>query len=72
MKELDKTFVILAPHKNRLRLSARDQSNKVDTSALLKKGIHGLSDAAAGGHVPASGGQMRREDLNKFKENLLK
>lgn len=72
MKEPDKTFVILAPFKSRIRLSARNQSNKVDMGALLKKGIQGLQDAAAGGHVPAAGGQMRRADLNKFKENLLK
>ncbi len=72
MKEPDKTFVILAPFKNTLRLSARNQTNKVDMGVLLKKGIQGLNDAVAGGHIPSAGGQIRKEDFNKFKDNLLR
>ena len=72
MKELDKSFVIIALGKTGLKLSARNQSKKQDMAALLKKGIQGLKDAVAGGHIPAAGGSCLREDLAKFKENLLK
>lgn len=72
IEEPEKTFVIIAPIKeDLLKLSARNQVGKVDTGALLKKGIRGLQNAVAGGHIPASGGTILKKDLNKFKENLF-
>jgi len=56
---------------NKIKVSARNQNKKQDMSALLKKGIQGLDDAVAGGHVPAAGGSFLKKDLNKFKENIL-
>jgi single-stranded DNA-specific DHH superfamily exonuclease len=39
---------------------------------LLSKAIGGLEDARGGGHENAVGGQIRIEDLEKFRENLEK
>ena len=55
-----------------VKISARCQSGKTNMDALTKKGIIGLLDATAGGHVPAAGARIRKEDLAKFKENILK
>lgn len=72
IEEPEKTFVIIAPIKeDLLKLSARNQICNLDTGALLKKGIRGLQNAVAGGHIPASGGTIQKKDLNKFKENIL-
>jgi len=54
-----------------MKVSARNQNKRQDMGALLKKGIQGLNDAVAGGHVPAAGGSFLKKDLNKFKENIL-
>jgi single-stranded DNA-specific DHH superfamily exonuclease len=39
---------------------------------LFLKAIEGIEDARGGGHENAIGGQMRIEDLERFKENLEK
>ncbi len=41
-------------------------------NALVQKGIKGLKDAVVGGHLRAAGGSIRKKDIDKFKENLLR
>jgi len=54
-----------------LKVSSRNQSLKEDMGALMKKGIRGLNNAVAGGHVPAAAARFKKEDLERFKRNLL-
>lgn len=70
----DSSVIFVSPvegNKTLFKVSARNQNRKQDMNELLKKGIQGLKDAVAGGHVPAAGGSFLKEDLNKFKENIL-
>jgi len=55
---------------NLIKISARRQDGKLDCSEVLKKAIEGLKDASAGGHIPAAGAEVRKEDIEKFKDNL--
>jgi nanoRNase/pAp phosphatase (c-di-AMP/oligoRNAs hydrolase) len=57
---------------NMIKISARNQSGKEDVNLLMKKGINGLIGAIAGGHQKAAAGSIRKQDLNKFKENILR
>ncbi len=69
----DSTLIIISDtDEDSVKVSARNQNKKQDMCALLKKGIHGLKHAAAGGHIPAAGGNFLKKDLKKFKENILK
>lgn len=54
-----------------LKISIRDQSGNRDTNKLIKESIKKLKDSSGGGHKNASGGRIRKEDFNKFLENLL-
>ncbi len=56
----------------RIRFSARRQDFKVKMNELLRRAVKGLPESTAGGHVPAAAGSIRRQDLSKFKENVLK
>ena len=51
-------------------MSLRRQDRKVDMSELFRRASIGLQGAAGGGHVPASGGKIMRQDLSAFKEGL--
>ena len=52
-------------------VSARNQNKIEDMNKLMKKGIVGLENAIAGGHIPAAGARFLKKDLKKFKENIL-
>jgi nanoRNase/pAp phosphatase (c-di-AMP/oligoRNAs hydrolase) len=52
------------------KVSSRNQSGE-DMNLLMKKGIVGLENATAGGHVPAAAAKFMKKDFEKFKENLL-
>ncbi|MGY4884579.1 MAG: DHH family phosphoesterase [Nanobdellota archaeon] len=54
-----------------VKLSARNQTGKVDLGKLLKRCVEGLEKADAGGHPRASAGRIMKKDLGKFKEKLL-
>lgn len=67
------TYVFAADSKdNLIKISARNQSGKEDVNLLMKKGIQGLKQATGGGHLRASAASIRKQDLEKFKENMLK
>ena len=55
-----------------IKISARNQSGKIDLDKFLKKGIQGLENAVAGGHAKASGASFMKKDLDTFKKNILK
>ena len=53
-----------------LGISLRRQDYKVHCPNLVKAAVTGLRDANGGGHIPAAGGKIRREDLARFLEQL--
>jgi single-stranded DNA-specific DHH superfamily exonuclease len=72
-KEPDKTFVLAADRDDgSVRLNFRNQEGGEDMIALAKKNVKGLKDSVSGGHFCAAGGSIRKQDVEKFKENLLK
>ena len=72
MKEPEKTFIVVSYQDGNIKISARNQSGNVDVKELMKKGVKGLDASVAGGHVRASGANIRKKDLSKFKENILR
>jgi len=74
VQQSDKTFFIASDvkdDKNFVKVSSRNQSGKVNLNELMKKGIAGLENASAGGHIMASAGRFLKKDLEKFKQNIL-
>jgi len=74
LKFNDKTIIIASDvkdDKNFVKISSRNQSGNVDLNALMKKGIVGLENATAGGHIKASAAKFLKKDLEKFKQNIL-
>ena len=68
----DTTFIAATETKGGfIKISAKNQSRKIDMNTLLKKGIKGLEKATAGGHVPAAGGKIMKKDLKEFKKRIL-
>ncbi len=72
LKHPDKTIILLQESKNgMISISGRRRDEKVAVNDLLEKSVKGLEGASAGGHVPAAGAKIKKEDLQKFKENLI-
>jgi nanoRNase/pAp phosphatase (c-di-AMP/oligoRNAs hydrolase) len=74
VEKKDQTFIFVSDVKDEkdfVKVSSRSQSGKEDLNLLLKKGIQGLKNASAGGHVKASGARFMKKDLEKFKRNIL-
>jgi len=71
MKE-DHTFIIYSAKVDRVSISARNQSKNPDMNLLLRNCIVGLNNAFGGGHPASSGAKINKEDIEQFKENLLK
>jgi single-stranded DNA-specific DHH superfamily exonuclease len=67
----NKTVIVASADKN-VKLSARRQDGKVAVNDLLEKAVIGLKGASAGGHIPAAGGTIRKKDLDKFKQNIIR
>ena len=70
-REPEKTFIVVSYQGEGIKISARNQSGNVNVNELMKKGIRGLDEAIAGGHVRASGANIKREDLENFMGNIL-
>ncbi|HLC79165.1 MAG TPA: DHHA1 domain-containing protein [archaeon] len=66
--------VIVVQHKGDgfVSFSCRRQDFKVKTNELLENAVKGFENAGAGGHVPASAGRIKKEDLKEFKKRILK
>jgi len=72
LKYSNKTIIILQDFGDgMIGISARRRDEKVAVNELLEKATAGLERANAGGHIPAAGGRIRKDDLSKFKDNLL-
>jgi len=71
-KEPFTTFVLVSDREKDLRLNLRNQESGKDMNVLVQKAIKGLKDGVSGGHFNAAGGSIQKEDVEKFKENLLK
>jgi len=54
-----------------ITISARRQDRHVAVNDLLENCVGGLHNATAGGHIPAAGGNIRKQDLQKFKKRVL-
>jgi single-stranded DNA-specific DHH superfamily exonuclease len=66
------SFVIVhEDNDNKIKASARNQDKTRDMNELMRKGIKGIENAVAGGHVVAAGASFPKKDLEKFKRNLL-
>lgn len=66
------TIIIISDRgKNVLKINARNQSKRKNMAELMKKGIAGLKNAVAGGHIPAAGATIMKKDLERFKKNIL-
>ena len=69
----DKITVIIADYgEEKLTISARDQTRKIKVNELLENSVRGLEDSTAGGHIPAAGATIKKEDKETFKNNLIK
>lgn len=64
-------FVSPSGNGNYVSLSVRYQDGKINVAEFLKNCMNNLKDSHAGGHQRASGGIIQKEDLEKFKENIL-
>lgn len=73
MKKKDKIIVFASDIENGMvKVSARNQSGKVDLGKILKKSVEGLENSVGGGHIYAASASFMKKDLQKFKEKLLK
>jgi len=54
-----------------IKVSGRRQDLKVDMGMLMKKATEHFNDANGGGHIPAAGGTIRKEDFESFKKKVL-
>lgn len=75
METNDKTFIFASDIKEEpdfVKVSSRNQSGNVNLNELMKKGIEGLENATAGGHLKASAARFMKKDLSIFKQNILK
>lgn len=74
LKEPDKIFIFVSGIKNNedfVKISSRNQSGRINLNEIMKRSIEGLENATAGGHFMACGGKIMKEDIEKFKDNIL-
>lgn len=64
----DKTIVVVYIKDTKANISIRGENSR----KILLKAIEDLEESSGGGHENAVGAQVRIEDLEKFKENLMK
>jgi single-stranded DNA-specific DHH superfamily exonuclease len=70
-KYQDKLVVIYEKKESKIKVSARNQSNKIDAGRVLRLAVGGLK-ASGGGHEAAAGATIKPHDWDKFKENLIR
>jgi single-stranded DNA-specific DHH superfamily exonuclease len=68
----NRTIVIAEDMKNDfIQLSVRRMDYKIAVNELLEKTLRSFNGANGGGHTNSAGGRIRKEDLYKFKSNVL-
>jgi len=55
---------------DKISISARSQTKKMNMKTLLKAGIKNIPEAQSGGHFAASGATINKEYLEQFKQNI--
>ena len=67
------TVIVISDYENKelLEISARDQRCIIKLNEFLRDLVKDLPDSTAGGHIPAAGARIRKEDLNIFKKRLI-
>ncbi len=66
-------FVSDIPHKKGfVKISARNETGKINLNKVLKNSIYGFENSGAGGHINASGANFPKKYVGEFKKNLLK
>lgn len=74
LEKPDETFFFVTESKDNkslLKVSCRNSKGVEDVNLLMKKAIKGLKNASGGGHLKASGGQIMKKDLKRFKKNII-
>ena len=69
-KYFNKIVIIYSHAGNKVKISARNQSQKWDVAGLLQRAAHGMK-ASAGGHAAAAGATLQASDWAVFKERLI-
>ena len=71
-KKPHNTLILYRRNGNVIDISARRQDRKVAVNTLLEKATKGLTNAAAGGHIPAAGARIRAKDWELFKQRIIR
>lgn len=70
-KDPHKTFIVIQDAGEEFyRLSLRRQDMEVKVNDLVSNALKGL-EGTGGGHVPAAGGNVKKEQLEQFKKNVI-
>ena len=67
----DKTVIVIEEENGRYKISARDQTQKINLNDFLKELTKDFENSSAGGHIPAAGAKIMKKDLKLFKERLI-
>ncbi|MCK5474178.1 MAG: DHH family phosphoesterase [Candidatus Aenigmarchaeota archaeon] len=70
-KYAGKTVIVVQLGKNKATISARNQTGKISMDSLMRECTKDFKEANGGGHVPAAGGAIRREDIGVFKNKVI-
>lgn len=65
-KYFNNTILTLQELEGVYKISARRQDKTVNMGTLLNQATEDLENANGGGHIPAAGGQIQRNDLDTF------
>ncbi len=67
----NKTIVLLEHHNSRTDISARRNDSKLSMNDMIKSALTGIPNSQGGGHIPAAGGYLPKEYLDKFKKQVI-
>ena len=70
-KHFEETIIFASVVGDTASFSARNQSGRINVIEVLEEALGGLKNSSSGGHPRAAGGRVHKEDLEKFKQNLL-
>lgn len=66
-----KTIIVMQNAGKRIFVNGRRADFKIAVNELFEKSIVNLKKASAGGHIPAAGASLRKEDYKIFYKNLM-
>ncbi len=69
-KYFNKIIIIYSHTGNKIKVSARNQSQKWNVAQMMQQASHGLK-ASAGGHAAAAGATLQASDWEAFKERMI-